>query len=377
MQWLMPSLAAQGILLAVILLVLPAGQRLANRLLAILVLTFSARLLATESAAAMPGLLLLHNVAFLLGPLLWLYARALTDPVFRLRAVHAWHAVPAGLVTLANMVVLTDYEWGLEDPALIRTTAWHGMAASTSVIVYCVLILRELGVYRQALLQQLEGPGLQWLQVLTGLLLLSASGGLLVNLLRLIGSWPLNPVSLIVLPASILLFYTVAIFGFRQSRLLFSMEVLPPAHSGPDDRSPAGIAQQGEEESEHSEAAARYQRSGLDPARLQKLWQQLERLVADERLWQDSQLDLRALAVRLDVAPQVLSQVFNAHAGIRFYDYINQLRVAEAQRLLHDPARQDDTILEIAMAAGFSSKSTFNKYFRQHTGLTPTVWRNQ
>lgn len=382
-QWLVAALAAQGMLLAVILLVLPTRQRLANRLLAMLILAFSARLLAWRTMAALPGLLLLHNMAFLLGPLLWLYARALMDPAFRLRAAHAWHALPALAAVAINLPILPEYRRALEDPLLLRISSVHGILASVSVTVYGILILRELSAYRRGLrgfYARLEGIDLRWLQVLTWLLLAAAVGAVLVNLLRLAGISAHNPVSLVVLPASMLLIYAVVIFGFRQSRILLPPEIRPePMASVPLDE--IGGQDTGMEaalwngQSAADEAAGRYQRSGLDPVRMQKCWEQLERLVASERLWLDSELDLNALATRLDTTPQVLSQVFNVHAGVRFYDYINRLRVAEAQAMLRDPDHDADTVLDIALAAGFSSKSTFNKYFRHQTGVTPTDWR--
>ena len=59
-----------------------------------------------------------------------------------------------------------------------------------------------------------------------------------------------------------------------------------------------------------------------------------------------------------------------------FFDYINSQRVAEVQRQLSN-AVSATAILDLALAAGFNSKSTFNAAFRKHSGMTPSAWRAQ
>ena len=55
-----------------------------------------------------------------------------------------------------------------------------------------------------------------------------------------------------------------------------------------------------------------------------------------------------------------------------FSQYINDLRIAEAQRLLR---QESIPILEVALQCSFSSKTSFNRAFRTKLGLTPTEWR--
>ena len=96
-----------------------------------------------------------------------------------------------------------------------------------------------------------------------------------------------------------------------------------------------------------------------------------------ERLYLEPELQVEALASALEVRQQTLSEVLNTHAGLRFYDYINGLRVEEARQLMVDPENAGLSLLDIAMAAGFSSKSTFNKYFKRTFEQTPSEYRRQ
>lgn len=373
------AVLAQGLILALILVVLPSPRRQANALLAVLLLTFCLRLLAGGFIGGVPAqsLLLLHNVSFLLGPLLWLYSRALTEPRFRLSGRDWLHGVPAVLASGWMVGSVTRYQWPLVDHSMVVETVLHGLLASASVAVYCAAALRRLWRYRRALLERysaVERIDLGWLRGLVAIGLGVSVAAALINLVRLQSGWSLNPVSLAVLPASMLLFLVVAVHGFRQSQLLLGhgdeMEGPKPATS----ESVPGVVKLPPDA--NAEEAARYQRSGQDSGRLQRLWERLQQTVAEERLWADPDLDLSALAEAVGVSPQVLSEVLNVHAGVRFYDFINRQRVQEAQKLLRDPGHAGDSILDIALSAGFSSKSTFNKYFRRETGLTPSVYRS-
>jgi AraC-like DNA-binding protein len=51
--------------------------------------------------------------------------------------------------------------------------------------------------------------------------------------------------------------------------------------------------------------------------------------------------------------------------------------VEESKRLLLDPAFAHYNILGIAFQAGFSTKSTFNKTFKELTGLSPSEFVKQ
>ena len=48
----------------------------------------------------------------------------------------------------------------------------------------------------------------------------------------------------------------------------------------------------------------------------------------------------------------------------------------EAVRKMQDPAYDNMTLLGIAFEAGFNSKTTFNRIFKQMTGKSPTEYKN-
>ncbi|MET0081363.1 MAG: helix-turn-helix domain-containing protein, partial [Candidatus Thiodiazotropha lotti] len=123
-----------------------------------------------------------------------------------------------------------------------------------------------------------------------------------------------------------------------------------------------------------SPTQAKYQRSALDSDTSQLLYQELQNHMDEHHTFLDSKLTLPQLAAQLSISPNYLSQVINEQAGCNFFDFINRLRVEEAQRRLTAESAQMN-ILGIALDAGFNSKSAFYTAFKRHTGQTPSEYR--
>ncbi len=69
-----------------------------------------------------------------------------------------------------------------------------------------------------------------------------------------------------------------------------------------------------------------------------------------------------------------ISHMFNDTLGISLREYINLLRLNQAERLL----RKDElSIGEIASVVGFSTQRTFNRVFLEQKGVTPSQYRQQ
>jgi AraC-like DNA-binding protein len=100
---------------------------------------------------------------------------------------------------------------------------------------------------------------------------------------------------------------------------------------------------------------------------------QITRKLADERVYLNEELSLSTLAHELEVEPHQLSRFLNIHLHTTFTALINSYRVNEAKALLINESK--DTILNIAFAAGFNSKASFNRIFKKVTGMTPSEYR--
>jgi len=113
----------------------------------------------------------------------------------------------------------------------------------------------------------------------------------------------------------------------------------------------------------------------LPEADMAALGLRLESFMAEGRPYLEPALTLKALARRLSVGERDLSAVLNHHVGLHFFDVVNKWRIRHAQTLIVQDRERTRTLLDIAYASGFNSKSSFNTAFKKHAGLTPSAFR--
>jgi AraC-like DNA-binding protein len=96
-----------------------------------------------------------------------------------------------------------------------------------------------------------------------------------------------------------------------------------------------------------------------------------------EKPYLDNELTLSSLADKIGIQPYLLSEILNKRLRRTFYDFIHYYRVEEAKKRLVSKENSQFTILAIAYDCGFNSKSTFNRIFKDLTGLTPSEYIEQ
>jgi AraC-like DNA-binding protein len=78
------------------------------------------------------------------------------------------------------------------------------------------------------------------------------------------------------------------------------------------------------------------------------------------------------LAQDCNIPKHHLSYLLNKKLSVRYNDFINKLRIEYAQTLMQQENAYQLTIDAIAVKSGFSSRSTFIKYFQKHVGKNPS-----
>jgi AraC-like DNA-binding protein len=297
---------------------------------------------------------------FMVGPCMWMYVRRLTlHPTPRIRGFLI-HTLLAALCLwlLASRFYFLPTETKLE---VMRADLdlpadfinWPLVIAAVQIMGYWIaslIVLRRFNIGLRERYSFLGERSFDWLR--TMLLITLAMWLLWVAGLVLRSAW-WQWIAAIGVPPGL---YLLAFFGLRQ-------RAVPPSDE--------------EARTAADSSAPRYARSGLDREHVPELLARLDTVTRLEKPWLEPDLTLAGLATRTGLSQHNLSQLLNEELGKSFFDYVNQHRVEEVKRCLLDPAYASQTILEIALASGFSSKTAFNSAFRQHTGTTPSEFRRR
>ena len=115
-------------------------------------------------------------------------------------------------------------------------------------------------------------------------------------------------------------------------------------------------------------------KSRLTDEQIAELTARLKNLMEVERIYLENELNLPAVAAKLEISIHDASYLINHCAGDNFYNFINRYRVEEAKRLLTSANTKNLKMLGIAFASGFNSKTAFNTAFKKWVGVSPSEY---
>ncbi|WP_217434153.1 AraC family transcriptional regulator [Leisingera sp. ANG59] len=101
---------------------------------------------------------------------------------------------------------------------------------------------------------------------------------------------------------------------------------------------------------------------------------EVDRILAERRLYRDPDLTLDRLSRRLGIPARQVSRAINRKLGQNVSQAINGWRIRDAMELL---VETDRPVTEIMFDCGFQTKSNFNREFRRVAGTSPSGWRRQ
>ncbi|NQZ22527.1 MAG: AraC family transcriptional regulator [Colwellia sp.] len=401
--------SAHGFYLSFALLIKNNTENNANLLLALLVFSFTLRIFfifldVAGFIAITPHLIELDaSIAFLFGPLLFLYVQKLTSPSFY--RVHLLHFLP---FILAIVISLPFYwqsaefklTWLLDIPTT-QLGLWY-LTLFEMIFIPIKLVLLALymvSIYQRLIQHQaniadnfsnVEKLSLTWLIRLfrtMSLLFLCwvfneviafyvdfCSGSVLGVSCQTLESIA-NSLKSLTEYALVVCFYLISIYGLKQPAIFTvntraksikdSLELI-------DSQKVDDITNTKEQQVIKDE---KYQKSSLTVELSIKVFQEVSQLIHQQNLYLEPELSLLRLARKSGFSKHHLSQAINQCANKTFFDFINCLRVDHAKFLLHGENKMN--VLEVSIEAGFNSSSSFYNAFKKHTQLTPSQFKKQ
>jgi AraC-like DNA-binding protein len=306
------------------------------------------------------------NLVLFIGPVIYFYFRSLTNDAFRPSCRQFLFLAPGTLLLLAYLWafmkdIVIDHWWrgqpltgfyGTRGPNAqtglpVLDTAWFELLW---LYFFLGLTIREYRQYRRYLRDNFSNTEPLEFGWLRNLLVALTAGIAIVTLFSLVNDWlfelSYQQFWFSYFSVAVLIYY-LSIAGYSTVRLPVRPQFNPDTPSEPV--------------------------LAPDPE-LEEWKRRIERYLAEQRPYLNSNLTLQEMAQDLDTNPSVLSRAINQGFRQNFNELINAYRVGAVKERLGKPDSQQYTLLAIALDCGFNSKATFNRAFRKHTGRSPSEY---
>ncbi|MVM29453.1 helix-turn-helix domain-containing protein [Spirosoma sp. HMF4905] len=351
----------QGAILASLLWFNTKGRQLSNRLLATLIGLLASMSFAVGHPITNRWVIFVLDlipliIAMPIGPLVYFYTKSMLDPAFQFGKSERRHFYPTvldlgskfiGWVFIIGMLLgffeqKNGPRWG---DAMDQYDTYVDIPRWLSATVYLFLTRRLLRQYQVTTRNQQAGQlrPMRWLWQFVNVFLvfqviwfihlvpyiIPFSRG---PLLDRFGWYP------VYIPITILIYW----LGFKGYLYTRSENVLAKS-SGSD----------------------------LSPQTIDQVVNSLTKAMEQEKLFLDPELTVDKLGQQLQLPAKLISAVLNQHLHKNFNGFVNEYRVDEVKRRLIDPAYEHLTLTGIAFDCGFNSQATFQRTFKQLTGVSP------
>ena len=298
-----------------------------------------------------------QGMVLLLGPILYLYVCSIMKPSFQFRAIHVLHLIPYLLVFSAIVFYQKDYYSSPEAEIEILDKFMNGeypggFASIARFSIYFIHLLIYLFIIKSIVNRTLEKDDtlylvplqvrVKWVKTLT--IFISAITVALASCIAYImisGHYSVigNFICTLLLSAIV---YLIAYQALSASPALIpNFNVKYGSVKVPEDTNNAVL-------------------------------EDMITLLKNEKIYTDPELNISALANRLNISSHMLSRIINNHLNQSFSQLLNEYRIEEFKRRVAEPSQDKYSILGIAYDVGYNSKSSFYTAFKKQTGKTPT-----
>lgn len=300
-------------------------------------------------------------ILFVFGPLLYFYVSSLVIEDFRFKKKHFIHFLPLLLICLhrsfTDAVSVTISSNNVENAGFSYNMVYF-ILLSISLFVYWIFSVKLILIHRKSIpfyfSNYTQRNTLNWLVFVVLIFLLMFWLNILFSSIERV--FNLNIIRFFALSTNLTIFTFIVVFlGINQS-VIYNFK-------------------KQQEEIGDNESEEKYKHSTLNEIMIADINRQVFEYLTTKKPYLNSEFSFQMMVDDLGISRQNLSQVINAGQKKNFYKLINEFRVKEVKALLLNPKYEHYTILGIAFECGFNSKTSFNRIFKEETGLTPSVYK--
>lgn len=292
-----------------------------------------------------------YDPGLLAGPVLYFYLVSKTNEDFRFGKRHGWHLAPFLIYFLYHLAVFLQgrsfVQYWMSNIDLPYVYPVLQVATLISNYYYLYKAIRHYHRYRgwiETAYSNTHEISLNWYRNYLYLLSLGITLVWIFNALNSFGvglSFTQNWWEYFFLAV---LLYIISLKGFFQAPTIY-------LHYEPREKIPVN--------------------SELNPKELGTWKEKVQSLMEKEAVYLNPELTIREMASKLDTSVSLISQVINTGFGKNFNQFVNDFRIEAFKKAARDPANNRYNLLSIALDCGFNSKATFNRVFKNSTGLSP------
>ncbi len=339
----------------------------ANRYLSLFLLVTSLHL--CEYAIAISGLSLrwphtitsTYPLLFMMGPFFYLYTRAIFKADFKFKLVDYCHFIPSLVVLVLFMPFYIktgdekiEFVKGLVNDKAITIPVEQFLFMfmhMLQTLVYVTVAYATIDKKEKQLFNESASPLIvqfSWLKKLTIGFIIYLCIYLISLIVLLNVKFYRVEIDYVVLMLTSILIYAIGYSAINQPKFF-----------------------------EHLNLQNGKSTKGLKPEEQDRIKNLLLAFYHKEKPYLKEQLKLEDVAKGIAVQPHQLSMAINDAFGINFFEFTNNYRIEEAKALLKNPAFANHKIIAVAFDAGFGNKATFNRVFKNNTGLTPSAFKSK
>ncbi len=315
--------------------------------------------LILNHSKSIPTYLMIVNIPLLLiqSPFLYIYVSYIVKNERKFKAVYLLNFIPAVLFIVAYFLII-DFNaenktaFNLYDYNYYKIILFFFPLTVILAFFYIVKSYLRIKKYKKNIQNQFsytENIDFKWLKDLIIITLaVWTILGVFAILFKNLHSY-VNIHDIVLISASVAIF-VIGYFGFLRTDVFLYKE-------------------------QQNSKKGNEKKQNVPDADIKKRIEELKLFMNEKKPYLESKLSVKQLADMLNMPSYQLSNIINDYLHKNFFDFINEYRVEEVKKQLS--VNKNYTLLGIAYECGFNSKSSFNRIFKNFTGITPSDYRKE